>query len=110
VNDRFLADYATHYAETAAGQAPGFQSVANPANLTSLAPLRNAAAVQLPQLPAPVRTTLDAQSAGARISGISLGLLNGKKVYDATYTHAGQPITVRIGEDGSVLGSQTGSP
>jgi len=47
------------------------------------------------------------QVSGDPIQSISQGSLNGRTVYDINYNRGGQYVTMRVADDGSVLGSWT---
>jgi hypothetical protein len=104
VNDRFLAQLnGPQNRAVGIGQAPGWRSSGSS---YGMAPLSSTTAVSFNQLPLAVQTTINAQASGAPISSVAQGSLDGRAVYDATYSQGGQWVTVRVADDGSVLGSR----
>lgn len=59
--------------------------------------------VALNDVPAPVRATLDRESAGGSVTEIERELKNGKTVYSADLTVKGVAWDITIAEDGTVI-------
>jgi hypothetical protein len=105
VDDQFLAQYSRN-PNYAVGQAPAGQTGGS---FDVNRPLVNTVPVQFNQLPAAVQTTINGQANGAPINSIAQGMLNGRPAYDVTFVQGGRQVTLRVGQDGSVLGSTSSS-
>jgi hypothetical protein len=93
VNDRFLAE---------TGRMPSFFMAANvvPARL----PLQDEIPISFNQLPEPVRVTLQRCAGPDFVERIEKGTVGGQPLYQATFTHAGEKIPLRIAQDGALMG------
>jgi hypothetical protein len=106
VNDRFLAELqSAPNRNGGTGRGPAWQTGAGSSSSSGVAPLSNISQVSLDQLPVAAQTTISAQAGAAPVNPVTQGTLNGRTVYEASYNKDGQWVTLRVGEDGSLLSS-----
>jgi hypothetical protein len=70
------------------------------------APLAGAQRVNFNQLPEDVQNTLRYYAGGTRIASVERGTVDGQTVYEASFPFRGQPMQLRVGEDGWLLDDQ----
>ena len=67
------------------------------------------AALTLEQVPAPVRATIEKESAGARVDEIEKETEGGKTFYEAEIVKNGRESYVHVAENGKVLKRESGA-
>ena len=60
--------------------------------------------VSLDQVPAPVKATIERESAGGQVTGISQAMERGEAAYAVKIAKDGQKMTMYVKADGTVLG------
>jgi hypothetical protein len=64
---------------------------------------RSHQAIEIGQVPAPVRSTIDRQAGGRAIGEIEMQVVDGRARYEVTFGSGSDKATILIGEDGKQL-------
>jgi hypothetical protein len=74
--------------------------------LAARLPLAGATNVSFGQLPMPVLSAIQSYAGTAFISKVEKGELQGRTIYQASFTFKGRPVNLRVLEDGSLVSDQ----